>query len=215
MAAHLSGGNMTGAASDHLYNVYSNERISLRQIDELIGLARGVCADGVLNDSEIEFLEKWLVISADLSGQPVIARLYQLVEEMLRDGCVDEDERTQLFETLSALSDTTFELGEVLKPTTLPLCSPPPDVSFAGRRFCFTGTFNLGRRQDCERAVDERRGFAGTLTQDTDYLVIGAYVTDSWRHSSFGNKIIKAVDMRDTKGIPISIISEQHWSKYL
>jgi hypothetical protein len=206
---------MSGVRSDHLHNVYSNERISLRQIDELIGIARGLCADGVLNDLELEFLQKWLAVSADLSGQPVIARLYQLVDEMLRDGFVDEEERTQLFDALNALGDTTFELGEVLKPTTLPLCSPPPDVSFPGSRFCFTGTFNLGRRQDCERAVEERGGYAGSLTQDTDYLVIGAYVTDSWQHSSFGNKIIKAVEMRDEKSVPISIVSEQHWSSFL
>jgi NAD-dependent DNA ligase len=206
---------MTGLHSDHLHNSYNNERISLRQIDELIGLARGLCADGVLNDAEVEFLQKWLAVSADLSAQPVIARLYELVEELLRDGFVDQDERAQLFDTLNALGDTTFELGEVLKPATLPLCSPPPDVTFPGMRFCFTGTFNLGRRQDCERVVAERGGYAGSLTQDTDYLVIGAYVTDSWRHSSFGNKIIKAVDMRDEKSVPISIISEQHWSLYL
>lgn len=201
--------------SDHLYNVYANERISLRQIDELIGIARGLCADGVLNDSEVQFLQKWLAVSVDLSGQPVIARLYELVDEALRDGLVDDDERAQLFDTLHALGDTTFELGEVLKPATLPLCSPPPDVSFPGMRFCFTGTFNLGRRQDCERAVEERGGYAGSLTQDTDYLIVGAYVTDSWKHSSFGNKIERAVEMRDEKGIPISIISEQHWAAYL
>jgi len=206
---------MSGLRSDHLHNVFNNERISTRQIDELVGIARGLCADGVLNDTEIEFLQKWLAVSADLSGQPVVMRLYQLVEEILSDGFVDHDERAQLFDTLNALGDTTFELGEVLKPTTLPLCSPPPDVSFSGMRFCFTGTFNLGRRQDCERAVEERGGFGGSLTQDTDYLVIGAYVTDSWRHSSFGNKIIKAVEMRDHKNVPISIVSEQHWAAYL
>jgi len=201
--------------NESLHNAFGRERISSRQIDELIGIARGLCADGVLNDAEIEFLQKWLAVSADVSGQPVIVRLYQLVEEILSDGFVDEDERVQLFDTLNALADTTFELGEVLKPTTLPLCSPPPDVSFLGMRFCFTGTFNLGRRQDCERAVEERGGLGGSLTQDTNYLVIGAYVTDSWRHSSFGNKIIKAVEMRDHKNVPISIVSEQHWATYL
>lgn len=206
---------MSGLRSDHLYNVFNNERISVRQIDELIGLARGLCADGVLNDAEVEFLEKWLAVSADLSGQPVVARLYELVSEILRDGFVDEDERTQLFETLNALGDTTFELGEVLKPTTLPLCSPPPDIAFAGKRFCFTGTFNFGRRNDCQLAVEDRGGFAGSLTQETDYLVIGAYVTDSWRHSSFGNKIVKAVEMRDQKDVPISIVAEHHWANYL
>jgi len=40
-------------------------------------------------------------------------------------------------------------------------------------------------------------------------------VTDSWLHSSFGNKIVKAVAMRDEKSVPISIVSEQHWASYL
>lgn len=206
---------MSGVHNDHLHNAYNNDRVSVRQIDELIGLARGLCADGILNDSEVQFLQKWLAISADLSGQPVVARLYQLVDEILRDGFVDEDERSLLFETLNGLGDTTFELGEVLKPATLPLCVPPPDVTFVGMRFCLTGTFSLGRRQDCARVIEERGGYEGSLTQDTDYLVIGAYVTDSWRHSSFGNKIVKAVEMRDEKHLPISIISEQHWTNYL
>lgn len=206
---------MSGEQNERMYNVYGRDRISARQIDELIGLARGLCADGVLNDSEIEFLERWLVINADVTGQPLVTQLYQRVSTILSDGFVDEDERREIFDTLNAFSDTTFELGEVLKPTTLPLCSPPPDVTFAGRRFCFTGTFNFGRRNECQRAVEDHGGFAGNLTRETDYLVIGAYVTDLWRHSSFGSKIVKAVEMRDHKDVPISIVAEQHWANYL
>jgi hypothetical protein len=41
-------------------NRVGGERISARQFDELIGLARGIGADGMLNQSEVEFLQKWL-----------------------------------------------------------------------------------------------------------------------------------------------------------
>ncbi len=40
---------------DALYNKLSNDRISSRQIDELIGLARGLVADGIVNQAEVEF----------------------------------------------------------------------------------------------------------------------------------------------------------------
>lgn len=40
-----------------LLNHFSNDRLGHRQIDELIGLARGLCADGVLNQQEVEFLQ--------------------------------------------------------------------------------------------------------------------------------------------------------------
>ena len=206
---------MSGERNAELHNVFGRDRISVRQVDELIGIARGLCADGVLNDAEVEFLQKWLVVNADLTKQPLLTRLYSRVGEILSDGSVDDEERRELFETLNAFSDTSFELGEVLKPTTLPLSSPPPEITFPGRRFCFTGTFNLGRRSNCENAVHERGGLAGNLTQETDYLVIGAYITDSWLHSTCGTKIIRAVAMRDEKAIPISIVSEQHWASYL
>ena len=35
------------------YNRVSSNRISSRQIDELVGLARGLCADGVINQAEV------------------------------------------------------------------------------------------------------------------------------------------------------------------
>lgn len=34
------------------------------------------------------------------------------------------------------------------------------------------------------------------MAQKTNVLVIGVYATESWKHSSFGNKILKAVEWR-------------------
>jgi hypothetical protein len=48
------------------------------------------------------------------------------------------------------------------------------------------------------------------LNQETGYLVIGVYATDSWIHSTFGRKIEKAVVMRG-EGLPIAIVGEQYW----
>ena len=60
----------------------------------------------------------------------------------------------------------------------------------------------------------ERGGSSGSLTKATDVLVIGMYATESWKHSSFGTKIIKAVDMRED-GVPIAIVCEDHWAGHL
>jgi NAD-dependent DNA ligase len=132
----------------------------------------------------------------------------------LADGHVTNDERDELFATLQALSAGDFELGEVLKSTSLPLCNPAPDIAFPYRRFTFTGTFRLGMRKDCERVVAERGAIPGPLSLKTDYLVIGLYATESWKHSSFGNKILDACKMR-SDGVTISIVSEKHWTKYI
>lgn len=45
---------------DKFYNRVGGDRISSRQVDELIGLARGLAADGSINKAEVEFLQKWL-----------------------------------------------------------------------------------------------------------------------------------------------------------
>lgn len=199
---------------NELYNQLGSDRISSRQIDELIGLSRGLVADGSVNQAEAEFLQKWLAANVGISGQPVIGDLYRLVSGFLRDGVLDDDERASLFETLTAFTNGNFELGEPLKPTSLPLCRPAPKLSFGGRRYCFTGTFLFGQRRACEAAVLERGGDTGGLTQKTNVLVIGAYATESWKHSTFGNKIIQAAEWR-AAGIPISIVSEEHWQAHL
>lgn len=192
----------------------NNDRLTSRQVDELIGISRGLIADGQVNEVEAEFLQKWLAANLTVSDQPIIRLLYQRVAEILSDGVYDADEKQELLDTLERFATGDFELGEVLKPSTLPLCKPAPVLTFPGQRYCFTGTFNYGQRKHCEAAAIERGADVGGITKKTQVLVIGAYATDSWKHSSFGHKIMQAVEWRDS-GIPISIVAEDHWRRHL
>jgi NAD-dependent DNA ligase len=199
---------------DRFYNRVGSDRISTRQIDELIGIARGLTADHRINEQELEFLQRWLAANLSISDQPVINVLYDRISNILVDGILDEDEHADLLDTLGRFSRNDFELGEILKPTSLPLDQPAPALSFSGRVYCFTGTFAFGQRKECEHAITNRGGMAGGLSQKTDVLVIGAYATESWKHSAFGTKIMKACDWRD-QGLPIAIVSEEHWTQHL
>jgi NAD-dependent DNA ligase len=205
-------------SADHKDNAFLNrvggKRIADRQIDELIGLARGLVADGQIVQAEVEFLQKWLAANMAVTDVPVIRTLYARVADMLADGVIDADEKAELLDTLHRFTMQDIELGETLKSTTLPLCNPAPSLVFSGWRYCFTGTFNYGKRKDCEDAVVKRGALVGSLSQKTRVLVVGIYATDSWKHSTFGNKIIEACEWRES-GIPISIVSEDHWSKHL
>lgn len=193
-----------------LHLLFNRARVDDRQINELIGLAHGIIADGAVNQAEVEYLFKWIATNAALTDNPVINLLYTRVNNILDDGSLDPEEATDLLETLTRFSAGDFEVGEALKATSLPLCDPAPELKFYRSSFCFTGTFAFGSRKECENAVLERGGTPGSLTQKTSYLIIGAYATDSWSHSVYGRKIEKAVGMR-TNGIPISIVSENHW----
>ena len=191
-----------------LHNLYNRARIDDRQVNELVGLARGVIADGVVTQAEAEFLQKWLAANTAASDNPVIGRLLDRVSEMLRDESLDDEEAQELLQTLERFSGGDFELGELLKSSNLPLDRPPPPIAFNDTRFCFTGTFAFGSRKDCEREAVKRGANVGSLTKQTHYLVIGIYATDSWAHSSFGRKIEKAVNMRE-KGQSVAIVKNK------
>lgn len=196
------------------FNGMGRHRIAGRQMDELIGLARGLCADGSISEADVLCLQGWLAREAQITDHPMLRALYGRIEDILADGVADTEERAELFETLRTFTGDIGEIGEAAKPTGLPLCDPPPPLAFEGRRYCLTGTFLFGRRAECESAVVERGGEVGSLTRKTNVLVIGAYATESWRHSSFGNKIMRAVEYRDL-GVPLSIVSEMHWKAFL
>ncbi|RAZ83827.1 NAD-dependent DNA ligase [Cereibacter johrii] len=193
---------------------YSGDRIVEKQTHELIGIARGLLADGHLSDPEIEFIHRWLVASEAATANPLLGVLIKRIQAAAVDGVIDDDERADISSTMQALTANEFELGEVLRATSLPLCDPPPRIEFNGARMCFTGTFTFGKRSECEAVATARGATCGNLTQRTRYLVIGEYATEGWKHSSFGNKIIQAIEWRDA-GVPISIVSEQHWRQHL
>lgn len=197
-----------------LINKMHGSRMAARQIDELIGLARGLVADGKINQAEAEFLYAWLAANSDVVDNPVIEILYLRVSEIMADGIADDEECAELFDTLRRFVDNDVAPGELLKPTTLPLNDPEPALLFDGMRYCFTGTFNFGQRKACEAVVIDRGGRVGGIAQSTNVLVIGSYVTDAWKHSSFGNKIMQAVEWRSA-GHPIAIVSETHWRQHI
>ena len=206
---------MTDSHSDRrIFNLYSRARLDDRAINELLGLAKGIAADGVVNQKEAEFLQKWLVANTAVKDNPVIATLFKRVNEMLEDNNLDDEEARELLDTLHKFGGGDFELSEIQKATRLHFDDPPPSIDFQARRFCFTGTFAYGSRSDCSRTVESLGGTAGSLTKTTDYLVVGIYATDSWAHSSFGRKIEKAVQYRED-GSGIAIVSEEHWIEYL
>lgn len=130
---------------------------------------------------------------------------------MLEDDFLDEDESTELFSILRKIAGEESVIGELAKTTSLPLCNPAPKISFQDRVFLFTGTCVYGTRNECHKATEALgASVSKTVTKSVDYLVLGTYVTDSWKHESFGRKIEKAMEYRET-GVPISIITEEHW----
>lgn len=105
-------------------------------------------------------------------------------------------------------------IGNLLKEGS-PFDDPLPEISIAGKCFCFTGRFEFGPRSQCQQAVVSRgASVTDGVTSKTDILVIGSDANPAWAHGGYGNKIEAAMVNRMKRGKP-AIIPETLWKQLL
>lgn len=195
----------------------NRKRRTERDLSELLGLAKGILSDGVVRDEEARFLDRWGANHIDALQQWPMSLIFGRLRQILSDGQVDEDERSELQEILGALiGGTTSLLLGYEGATTLPLDTPAPLICYGPDEvFVFTGKFAYGTRRNCEQEVTERSSHCeSNVTRRTTFLVIGTFGSEDWAHTSYGRKIDKAVQLR-ASGFPIRIVGEDHWANTL
>lgn len=182
----------------------------------MVGLVRGVIADGRVSTDEAHRLSEWAKEHPEVATRYPANLLSRRLERIFMDGRVDGKERKRLGAMLSQLAEnpTGFGGGNPLA-TDLPLTTPAPDVVFEGQTFVFGGALAYGPTHSCEREVTELGGMCeNTINRRTDYLVVGALAAAEWSQKGFGGLIDEVVLYR-TRGVPIAIISEEHWAAAL
>lgn len=180
----------------------------------MLGLVRGVIADGSVSEEEARRLARWTRENADIAAQWPANLLARRLEQIFRDGRVDARERRHLTAVLGQLTEgptgPAFSLA-----TDLPVDMPEPEIVFEGRIFVFAGDMAYGPRRACEREVVELGGECErSVTRRTDYLVIGALSATDWTQAGFGAMVDEVVQYR-ARGVPIAIVSEQLWGDAL
>lgn len=183
---------------------------------EMVGLVRGVIADGDVSSEEAERLSDWAKENPEIATRYPANLLARRLERIFMDGRADRRERQRLASMLSQLAEnpTGFGGGYPLA-TDLPLTVPPPEVVFEGQTFVFGGELAYGPLHACEREVRERGGICErSVNRRTDYLVIGAIAASDWSQSGFGGLIDEVVQYGE-RGVPIAIIGEEHWADAL
>lgn len=199
---------------------FHSARIDRRSADVLVGLAAGLAADGTISTAEGVFLKDWIETNLVHLEDPVINLLYARLSNMLLDGVLDADESLELIGLLQGFSGLSIDKPKASDqqysvPNDLPFNSPEPELAWNGRLFVFTGIMAYGPRKDCQALVEDRGGIIGAgVSKKIHYLVVGSIGNDQWRHSSYGTKIMKAVELRES-GSPIAIIGEQQWQRSL
>ncbi len=195
---------------------FNRARRAERDLSEMLGVVKGVLADGMVTQAEGALLNDWAVRHPDATEQWPVNILKDRLERIFADGKVDKTERRDLAELLEAIvgGKAGIIAGEDAT-TDLPLDRPPPQLVWTDSVFVFTGKFAFGPRATCERAVIRLKGICeGGVTKRTNYLVIGTFGSRDWVHTSFGRKIQRAVQYRDA-GASLAIVAEAHWASTL
>ena len=184
-----------------------------RQIEELIGLIKGVMADGAVRQSEVEFLVKWLEKNKDTLDQWPAVAIFPRLKAALSDGNLDIEEEKEIRDLLHAALEQNSK--REVDDAAIPYTTPVPEIQFANRTFCFTGKFQSGSRPWCVSQIIARGGIAASkLTQNVNYLIVGEINSGSWISAKHGRKIGKAIKYREA-GAKIAILSEQNWFEQL
>lgn len=189
-----------------------------KAIDQLSGICSGILADGQVNDAEAKFFGDWVQKYAPLEPVWPFTDILQRVERIFADGKCDDDEREELkgvMQSLCGLRDDARP-AETYS-STLPLDTPqPPEVDFSNRHFVITGRFAFGTRAKVTEVIETHGGIpsVGSPNRESNYLVIGVFASRDWINTNYGRKIERAVELRDS-GTGISIISEEHWRKFV
>jgi len=194
----------------------SNPTENLKQsLGELLGVARGLLADQVLTDGEINFLHDWLEDRYHMTSSFPGNVIHRRIKEVLEDGIVTEEERSHLVNTLTMLVEDRLEdLAEQVDLTEL-WFDEVGLIDFSQSKFCLTGNFVYGPLEFCESAIKERGGVVDqSVDQEVQYLVVGGLGVDEWRSGGLGSKIEKAMRLR-AQNNSVKIIPEDSWVAHL
>jgi hypothetical protein len=139
---------------------FNHARRTERNLCELLGLAKGLLADGVVTETEAALLRGWIGRHPDAYDYWPISALYQRLERAFADGVIDELERLDLAELLESLvGGQAGVIAGADAATELPLDRPPPMIRWPSSIFVFTGgsLFSVPGRT----ASDKCRTWAG------------------------------------------------------
>lgn len=178
----------------------------------MVGLVRGVVADGLVTAEEANRLATWTRDNPEVATRWPANLLHRRLERIFRDGRLDEREKRHLSAILAELAENPAGLGgDFPLATDSPLTWPEPEITFEGKIFVFAGETAYGPTHSCEREVTELGGSCErTVTRRTDYVVIGSIAASDWAQTDFGALVDEVVQYR-ARGVPIAVISEEHW----
>ncbi len=198
--------------NEHAIAAAIGQRSLTKASQVLTGIVTGIVADGQLHDMEIQMLSGWLTAHEEVTQSWPGNAISRLVQQVMKDGVITEEERTHLVAELQAMIGNDFaETGSVSDEIIRLPFDDTIQRLISGSRVCLTGTFVYGTRTACERlAIQVGLEPSNSVSKKVHALIVGTHVSPDWVNTSYGTKIIRAMELRE-EGHPILIVRERDW----
>ena len=135
--------------------------------------------------------------NSSLRGNYPYDNIFSILAGALADGILEKRELDEILLLFKRLSDPISEYSCDCR-----------IVSLDGKNVCLSGEFDRGSKFDIsEELVTFGVTMQSSVTQKTDYLIVGGQGSSAWCAGNYGTKVKKALELQG-KGFGIVIIRE-------
>ena len=189
-------------------------------LQEMHGVLAGILLDGEVKEDEVFGLRKWMDRNQHLRSVWPYDEVDSLLISVLEDGVVSDEEVYLLQNFFSSFlgldEDQGISEAEDDVPFSLTgICAVNPEIQFADKRFCFTGTFT---ELDYYKVIATLKQRGAVIVEEpdegTDYLIVGSGGNPCWAYACYGRKIEDAIVLRQ-KGCALVIVHEFDFNQSL
>ena len=184
-------------------------------VDFFHGIVKGILADKSINQKEFDFLSEWLSHTKYLPDNWFYRDVRKELKKIAKGAVVTPEIKHLLLKFLRTVSGEKIEMAPTqLTSTKIPIDNPAPlEIKVEKTIFSLTGMFKLGPRSEIVQKIQSKGGIFKSHPVSKGVLVIGDFASRDWKYSSHGEKIRRAIELRDNGG-QNKIISEDYL-KYL
>ncbi len=182
-------------------------------MQHLHGMMAGIAADGKITEAELACLASWLRSHDQLRMCWPYDEVGALITAVMRDSVIDPREHDILLSFFNEFAASSGP-GHIAPPSedsvvgVTGLCAVCPEISIESSLFCFTGaSADFTRVQFVEMVTSLGGRVSPRVTQDLDYLVVGADGNPYWAYAAYGRKVETAVKYRKN-GCKLLLIHE-------
>jgi hypothetical protein len=181
-------------------------------MQRLHGLMAGISFDGEITVEELRSLQEWINEHEHLRRCWPYDEIDGLITSVLADGEISEEEHNELLGFFADFAHFTGQraiaLPDANNVTVRGVCAVTPEVVFQEKQFCFTGKSERLTRQKITGMIEELGGkLLSDVTQEIDYLVIGADGNPCWAYACYGRKVERAIRYRKS-GFKLLLVHE-------